>query len=102
MSTKKWSVVRGKHVEAAGPEVVAEHAERMLARVRAHNLAEVRRRKGLTQRQVADAMGVSTGRISQIEHGDLSGLDVLDRYVQALGGQLGLVATFGDEQVKVG
>lgn len=102
MSTKKWSDVRGKHVAAAGPEVVAKHAERMLARVRAHSLAEVRRRKGLTQRQVADAMGVSTGRISQIEHGDLSGLDVLDRYVQALGGQLGLVATFGDEQVKVG
>ena len=102
MSTKKWSDVRGKHVAAAGPEVVAEHAERMLAGVRAHSLAEVRQRKGLTQRQVADAMGVSTGRISQIEHGDLSGLDVLDRYVQALGGQLGLVATFGDEQFKVG
>ena len=102
MSTKKWSDARGKHVAAAGPEVVAEHAERMLARVRAHSLAEVRRRKGLTQRQVVDAIGVSTGRISQIEHGDLSGLDVLDRYVQALGGQLGLVATFGDEQLKVG
>ncbi len=54
--------------------------------VRAHSLAEVRRRKGLTQRQVADVMVVSTGRISQIEHGDLSGLDVLDRYEQALGG----------------
>ncbi|MHB1065983.1 MAG: helix-turn-helix domain-containing protein [Candidatus Nanopelagicales bacterium] len=102
MSTKKWSDVRGRHVAVAGPEVVAEHAHRMLSRVRAHSLAEVRRRKGLTQRQVADAMGVSAGRISQIEHGDLSGLDVLDRYVQALGGQLGLVATFGDEQLKVG
>jgi hypothetical protein len=32
----------------------------------------------------------------------MSGLDVLDRYVQALGGELGLVATFGDEQLKVG
>jgi DNA-binding XRE family transcriptional regulator len=102
MSTKKWSDVRGEHVQAAGPEVVAEHAGRMIARVRAHGLAEVRRRKGLTQRQVADVMGVSTGRISQIEHGDLSGLDVLDRYVQALGGQLGLVATFGNEHLKVG
>ncbi len=102
MTTKKWADVRAKHVAAAGPEEVAEHAERMLARVRAHNLADVRRRKGLTQRQVADAMGVSTGRVSQIEHGDLSGLDVLDRYIQALGGQLGLVATFGDEQLKVG
>lgn len=102
MSTKKWSDVRGEHVQAAGPEVVAEQAGRMIARVRAHSLAEVRRRKGLTQRQVADVMGVSTGRISQIEHGDLSGLDVLDRYVQALGGQLGLVATFGNEQLTVG
>ena len=102
MATKKWADVRAKHVAAAGPQEVTEHAGRMLARVRAHNLAEVRRRRGLTQRQVADAMGVSTGRVSQIEHGDLSGLDVLDRYIQALGGQLGLVATFGDEQLKVG
>ncbi len=102
MATKKWSDVRAKHVAAAGPEEVAMHAGRMLARVRAHNLADVRRRKGLTQRQVAEAMGVSTGRVSQIEHGNLSGLDVLDRYIQALGGQLGLVATFGDEQLKVG
>lgn len=47
-------------------------------------------------------MGVSTGRVSRIEHGDVSGLAVLDRYIQALGGQLGLVATFGDEQLKVG
>jgi DNA-binding XRE family transcriptional regulator len=102
MATKKWADVRTKHVAAAGPKEVAEHSDRMLARVRAHNLADVRRRKGLTQRQVADAMGVSTGRVSQIEHGDLSGLDVLDRYIQALGGELGLVATFGDEQLKVG
>ena len=102
MATKKWADVRTRHVAAAGPDEVAEQAGRMLARVRAHNLADVRGRKGLTQKQVADAMGVSTGRVSQIEHGDLSGLDVLDRYVQALGGQLGLVATFGDEQLEVG
>ena len=102
MSAKKWSDVRSKHVSAVGEEVLAVETERMLARVRAHSLADVRRRKGMTQREVAEAMGVSTGRISQIEHGDLSGLDVLDRYVQALGGQLGLVATFGDEQLKVG
>jgi hypothetical protein len=31
--------------------------------------AVVRRLKGLTQWQVAEAMGVSAGRISQIEHG---------------------------------
>jgi DNA-binding XRE family transcriptional regulator len=102
MATKKWADVRAKHVAAAGSKEVAEQAERLLARVRAHNLAEVRRRKGLTQRRVAEAMGVSTGRVSQIEHGDLSGFDVLDRHMQAPGGQLGLVAAFGDEQRKAG
>ena len=74
----------------------------MLARIRAHNRAQNRRCKGLTQRHVAETMGVITGRPSQIEHGDLSGLDVLDPYTQSLGGQLDLVATFGDEQLKVG
>jgi transcriptional regulator with XRE-family HTH domain len=56
----------------------------------------------LTQREVATAMGVTIGRISQIESGDLSGIDVLDRYVAAIGGTLELVANFGEEQVKVG
>ncbi|MCK9899083.1 helix-turn-helix domain-containing protein [Frankia sp. Cpl3] len=34
-------------------------------------LTEERKRLGLTQRQVADLMGVSPGRVSQIENGDL-------------------------------
>ena len=50
-----------------------------------HRLAEMRERRGLTQRQVAQAMGVTGGRVSQIENGELAGIDVLDRYVSALG-----------------
>lgn len=102
MATKKWADVRQRHIEAIGPDVVQGRSGQLLARVRGHNLAEVRRRQHLTQRQVARSMGVSVGRISQIEHGDLSGLDVLDRYVTALGGHMGVVATFGDEQLTVG
>lgn len=40
--------------------------------------------------------------MSQIEVGDISGIDVLDRYVTAIGGLLEIVATFGDELFKVG
>lgn len=47
-------------------------------------------------------MGVTVGRVSQIEAGDISGIDVLGRYVTALGGLLEIVADFGDEQFKVG
>ena len=102
MGVKKWSDVRDRHIEAVGPEALAQRSAQLLSRVRAHNLAEVRKRQGLTQREVAESMGVSVGRVSQIEHGDISGVEVLDRYITALGGQLGLVATFGDEQLQVG
>ena len=102
MSTVRWSDVRDKHVGAAGVEDVEAGKERLLAQVRAHRLADMRKRRGLTQRQVAETMGVTVGRVSQIENGELAGIDVLDRYVSALGGSLQLVASFGDEQIKVG
>jgi DNA-binding XRE family transcriptional regulator len=102
MSYVRWADVRHKHVEAVGPEEVEEGKERLLARVRAQRLADLRKRRGLTQRQVAQQMGVTVGRVSQIESGELAGIDVLDRYVAALGGLLEIVANFGDEQFKVG
>lgn len=98
----RWSDVRDKHIAAIGADKVEEGKARLLARMRAHRLAEMRKRRGLTQREVAEAMGVSVGRVSQIESGDISGIDVLDRYVAALGGLLEIVANFGEEQFKVG
>lgn len=102
MSAIRWSAVRDKHVQAAGEERVEDEKGRLLGQVRAHRLAELRKRQGMTQRQVASIMGVTVSRVSQIENGELAGIDVLDRYVRALGGDLRIVANFGDEQIKVG
>lgn len=44
--------------------------------VTAFHLAEERKRLGLTQLQVADLMGVTLGRVSQIENGDLDVYEV--------------------------
>lgn len=46
-------------------------------------------------------MGVSIARVSQIEHGEVATLDVIARYVEALGGRLDLVADFGDHTVRM-
>lgn len=73
----------------------------MLDGARGWRLADMRKRRGMTQEQVANRMGVSVARISQIENGDVSTQDVLDRYITALGGTLVLIADFGDEQLKV-
>jgi DNA-binding XRE family transcriptional regulator len=102
MSTVRWSDIRDKHIEAIGREDVERGTSRLISQVRAHRLGDMRKRRGLTQREVAQAMGVTVGRVSQIENGELSGIDVLDRYVTALGGLLEVVANFGDEQFKVG
>jgi DNA-binding XRE family transcriptional regulator len=102
VSHSRWSDIRDRHIAAAGLEAVEARTDTLLTQVRAHRLAEIRNRQGRTQRDVAAAMGVSVGRISQIEAGDISGIDVLDRYITAIGGVMEIIANFGDEQFKVG
>jgi len=82
----------------AGQAAAAEHRE---AYVRGHQLAEMRRAAGLTQIQIAQMLGVSQARISKIEHGEISGIDIVRAYVTALGGTLDVIATLGDRSWKV-
>jgi transcriptional regulator with XRE-family HTH domain len=67
----------------------------------AHRLAQARKSRGLTQRDVAAAMGVSVGRVSQIERGGVMSVEVLGRYADAVGGRLRVVIDFGDELIAV-
>ena len=69
----------------------------------AYRLAEIRKRRGLTQTDVARQMGVSQRRVSAIEHGaEQATRATLAAYVAALGGRLRLVAEFEDESLAVG
>ncbi|MDN5857118.1 MAG: helix-turn-helix domain-containing protein [Pseudonocardia sp.] len=95
-----WHEIREEHLERAGGEAAVEAGKRqMLAEVVGHRLAEIRRARGLTQQQVAERMGVSKGRISQIERGKVSGQDVLARYALALGGRLHQAIYFDDGDI---
>lgn len=83
---------------------VEQRTTALLSGVRAHRLAEVRKRQKMTQTAVAKTLGVTQGRISAIEKGAISRSEVetLAAYVAALGGQLKLVADFGDESLVLG
>ncbi|MGH3302671.1 MAG: helix-turn-helix domain-containing protein [Streptosporangiaceae bacterium] len=63
--------------------------------------AQARKSRGLTQRDVAAAMGLSVGRVSQIERGGVTSVEVLGRYADAAGGRLRVVIDFGDELIAV-
>lgn len=79
----------------------AELREQMLASVSGAQLAEIRRKVGLTQIQLAEAAGLSQARISQIENGDAVGLETLRAYVVGLGGHLDIVARIGNIHLNV-
>lgn len=85
---------------AGGRDAFLEGARRMLAEARAWRLVDLRQERGYTQAQVAERMGVSKGRVSQIESGQVSGTDVVARYVEALGGSLVMVAVFDDGELR--
>ncbi|MET8000040.1 helix-turn-helix domain-containing protein [Nonomuraea glycinis] len=56
----------------------------------AWQLAQRRKSGALTQNEVAALMGVTKARVSQIERGEVSSVDVVARYVEAIGGRLEL------------
>jgi DNA-binding XRE family transcriptional regulator len=90
------------YLDRVGGEAEAERRRKaLMARQSGQRLAEERKRHGLTQAQLAQAMGVTPGRVSQIERGELATIDAVARYVQALGGRLDLIASFGDHTLTV-
>jgi len=96
----RWSDIRAQLVEqVGGEEAVAAGKQELLAEVMGHRLAELRKQRGLTQQQVAERMGVTKGRVSQIEQGKVSGQDVLARYAVALGGRLHQAIYFEDGDI---
>ncbi|MBX3142670.1 MAG: XRE family transcriptional regulator [Trueperaceae bacterium] len=76
----------------------------MIAEVRAHKLAEIRRESGLNQEEMAERLNISQSRVSRIERGQLDKAHVatLKAYIEALGGELELSARFGSERISLG
>ncbi len=71
-------------VEVKGQRIASE----------ARTIAEARRALALTQSQVASAMEITQGALSQMEKRDDMMVSTIQSYIEAMGGKLELVATF--------
>lgn len=102
MEFHDWEDARAELDDGDEVALEAERA-RTEAWVSAYHLAEERKRLGLTQRDVAAAMGVTPGRISQIENGDLDVNEVatLARYAEALGAKLRIIFDYGNDMRQI-
>lgn len=91
----KWSEIRNQRPRT--PEQEAEIAEEVRAILRENALMQLRRRREITQQELAAALGVSQVNISRIEHEDEPQLSTMRRFVEALGGELIVQVRIGDE-----
>jgi DNA-binding XRE family transcriptional regulator len=93
-----WDDIRAE-LDDGDSAALAQERARTEAWTSAFHLAEERKRLGLTQQQVADLMGVTPGRVSQIENGDLDVNEVatLSRYAHALGARLRIIFDYGND-----
>ena len=80
---------------------VEEARQRRKLQIAAEFLTDMRKKAGLTQAEVAEAMGVTQQRVSAIESGSVAELATLADYVRALGGELKVIADFGDSWQRV-
>ncbi len=101
----KWQDVKAD-LRAKGrydDEKVQAHMDRLRSEVRMHRLAEIREALGITQQLLAEQIGISQSRVSQIERGELEHTEVatLRSYFRELGGEVEVVVRLGDERLQI-
>ncbi len=64
-------------------------------------MRELRTFAGRSQVEVADAMGVAQAEVSRLEARADTKLSTIERYVKALGGEVEVVARFGDRSLRL-
>lgn len=64
-------------------------------------LSEVRGLTGVSQRELAEALGIRQPSLSKLEHQSDMQISTLRRIVEALGGELRIIARFSGRSVRV-
>jgi transcriptional regulator with XRE-family HTH domain len=96
MSLKEWEK---KVLESPGAaERVAEIEEELRL---AAGLTALREQAGLSQRELAERLGVKQPRVAAIEKARNVTIDVLERYVDALGGKLQVTVVKGNRRIPL-
>lgn len=65
------------------------------------SLKEARELAGKTQSEVAGLIEMSQGQVSETERRGDHLISTVRRYIEALGGELDIVARFGDKAIKL-
>lgn len=98
MKTHRWKDIEKKHFT---PERVKKATDWAKREVLEMDLRAVRELVGKTQAEIAKATKMTQPLVSRVEGRDDHRLSTLRRYIQALGGELEVIAKFGDKTVRL-
>lgn len=94
---KKFSELTAK----MSPEALAKAREKTLAMLAEMPLHELRRARGLSQKALAEILHVQQPSIAKLERRTDMYISTLRSHIEAMGGQLDIVARFPDGAVKI-
>lgn len=83
------------------PEARAEAEAEALRLEEEMNLAELRRALKLSQDEIAQTLQIGQGSVAKIERRADMYVSTLRRFIEAMGGELEIVARFSDHAVKI-
>ncbi|HTM46053.1 MAG TPA: helix-turn-helix transcriptional regulator [Polyangiaceae bacterium] len=95
---KKWAEIKALRMN---PERIARVRREAQQQIRALTLRQLREEAGKTQVELADLAEVTQSALSRIERRDDNPIEALRRYVEALGGELEVVAVIGNKRVRL-
>lgn len=103
MKTKRFADLRHKSTPARRARLAAAARKELRVEDEAYEmtLRAVREMAGKTQAQVAEAMKMAQGHVSLFEAREDRRVSNLRRYVEALGGELELIARFGKRAIRI-
>ena len=94
---KKWRTIREK-MDPERQERIRKRTEELLAEL---PLQELRQARALSQQELAEVLGLNQATVSKLERRTDMYLSSLRRFVEAMGGELEISASFPDGKVRI-
>lgn len=98
MVVRSWSTFKKERLDTERAERIARRVDAELLEL---NLQKLREFIGVTQAEVAEKAEMTQGELSRTERREDHLVSTLRRYVRALGGELKVVARFGDKEIRL-
>ncbi|HEY7897262.1 MAG TPA: XRE family transcriptional regulator [Gemmatimonadaceae bacterium] len=98
LKTTPWKEIKNKKLS---PDARARVQERVATALAELPLHELRRARALSQVTLAELLNTTQPEVSKIEHRTDLYVSTLRRYVEAMGGELDIVARFPDGSVRI-